>query len=163
MPCSISLLLVTFSSTGFVLTWLSTLDITLLLNTLLYVCRSFMDYLKAVVFFYSYWFTLIIVFVTGTARISLFCMGYLLGCFICLWYGEDMLIKPINKLVHMWAVYMFHLVVQSVSVSLIRTMVSFTALNVIPAAVSGWVCLSVIDSHNGIITALNVIPAAVSG
>jgi len=42
-----------------------------------------------------------IVLITGTARISLFCMGYILACFIFLWFGEDMLLKPIRKLLKM--------------------------------------------------------------
>ena len=43
-----------------------------------------------------------IVLITGTARISLFCMGYILACFIFLWFGEDMLLKPVRKLLSMW-------------------------------------------------------------
>ena len=43
-----------------------------------------------------------IVLITGTARISLFCMGYILACFVFLWFGEDMLLKPIRKLLRMW-------------------------------------------------------------
>lgn len=66
------------------------------------ICRSYLDYIKAGVFFYSFWFTLMIVLITGTARISLFCMGYILACFIFLWFGEDMLLKPVRKLLSMW-------------------------------------------------------------
>jgi len=64
--------------------------------------RSYLDYIKSGVFFYSFWFTLMIVLITGTARISLFCMGYILACFVFLWFGEDMLLKPIRKLLRMW-------------------------------------------------------------
>jgi len=64
--------------------------------------RSYLDYIKAGVFFYSFWITLMIVLITGTARISLFCMGYILACFIFLWFGEDMLLKPVRKLLSMW-------------------------------------------------------------
>ena len=58
--------------------------------------------MKTGIFFYSFWFTLMIVLITGTARISLFCMGYILACFIFLWFGEDMLLKPVRKLLSMW-------------------------------------------------------------
>jgi len=64
--------------------------------------RSYLDYIKSGVFFYSFWITLMIVLITGTARISLFCMGYILACFIFLWFGEDMLLRPIRKLLSMW-------------------------------------------------------------
>jgi len=64
--------------------------------------RSYLDYIKSGVFFYSFWITLMIVLITGTARISLFCMGYILACFIFLWFGEDMLLKPVRKLLSMW-------------------------------------------------------------
>jgi len=53
---------------------------------------------KIVVFYFSFWITLFIVFVTGTARISLFCMGYLIGCFLILWFGQDLLLKPVRSL-----------------------------------------------------------------
>jgi len=53
---------------------------------------------KIVVFYFSFWITLLIVFITGTSRISLFCMGYLSGCFLILWFGRDLLLKPIRSL-----------------------------------------------------------------
>ena len=63
---------------------------------------SYLDYIKTGGFFYSFWVTLMIVLITGTARISLFCMGYILACFIFLWLGEDMILKPVRKLLSMW-------------------------------------------------------------
>ncbi|ESO01036.1 hypothetical protein HELRODRAFT_192356 [Helobdella robusta] len=63
---------------------------------------SYLDYIKTVLFFYSFWVTLMVVFISGMSRISLFCLGYLVGCFVFLWFGEGMLLKPLKKLTNMW-------------------------------------------------------------
>ena len=48
-----------------------------------------------------YWVTLVIVFIAGTSRISLFCMGYLVGCFFFLWFGQELLVKPLKNLLRL--------------------------------------------------------------
>lgn len=65
---------------------------------------SYLDYLKTGVFMYLFWLTLVIVFIAGTTRISLFCMGYLMGVFFFLWFGQEMLIKPLRKLLRLWGI-----------------------------------------------------------
>ena len=62
---------------------------------------SYLEYVKTGVFQYMFWVTLVIVFMAGTIRISLFCMGYLMGVFFFLWFGQEMLIKPLGKLLRL--------------------------------------------------------------
>uniref|UniRef100_A0A8C1BZ18 Piezo-type mechanosensitive ion channel component n=1 Tax=Cyprinus carpio carpio TaxID=630221 RepID=A0A8C1BZ18_CYPCA len=65
-------------------------------------CRSYLDMLKVIMFSYLFWFVLTIIFITGTTRISIFCMGYLVACFYFLLFGGDLLLKPIKKLLRYW-------------------------------------------------------------
>ncbi|XP_028282873.1 piezo-type mechanosensitive ion channel component 2 isoform X3 [Parambassis ranga] len=65
-------------------------------------CRSYLDMLKVIMFSYLFWFVLTIIFITGTTRISVFCMGYLVACFYFLLFGGKLLLKPIKKILHYW-------------------------------------------------------------
>uniref|UniRef100_A0A672M562 Piezo-type mechanosensitive ion channel component 2-like n=1 Tax=Sinocyclocheilus grahami TaxID=75366 RepID=A0A672M562_SINGR len=65
-------------------------------------CRSYLDMLKVIVFSYLFWFVLTIIFITGTTRISIFCMGYLVACFYFLIFGGELLLKPIKSILHYW-------------------------------------------------------------
>uniref|UniRef100_A0A668A6K7 Piezo type mechanosensitive ion channel component 2 n=1 Tax=Myripristis murdjan TaxID=586833 RepID=A0A668A6K7_9TELE len=65
-------------------------------------CRSYLDMLKVIMFSYLFWFVLTIIFFTGTTRISVFCMGYLVACFYFLLFGGELLLKPIKKILHYW-------------------------------------------------------------
>ncbi|XP_056276560.1 piezo-type mechanosensitive ion channel component 2 isoform X2 [Pseudoliparis swirei] len=65
-------------------------------------CRSYLDMLKVIMFSYMFWFVLTIIFITGTTRISIFCMGYLVACFYFLLFGGELLLKPIKKILHYW-------------------------------------------------------------
>uniref|UniRef100_A0AAR2K9M6 Piezo-type mechanosensitive ion channel component n=1 Tax=Pygocentrus nattereri TaxID=42514 RepID=A0AAR2K9M6_PYGNA len=65
-------------------------------------CRSYLDMFKVIVFSYLFWFVLTIIFITGTTRISIFCMGYLVACFYFLLFGGELLLKPIKKILHYW-------------------------------------------------------------
>ncbi|XP_026133958.1 piezo-type mechanosensitive ion channel component 2-like [Carassius auratus] len=65
-------------------------------------CRSYLDMLKVITFSYLFWFVLTVIFITGTTRISIFCMGYLVACFYFLLFGGDLLLKPIKKLIRYW-------------------------------------------------------------
>ncbi|XP_056149372.1 piezo-type mechanosensitive ion channel component 2 [Lampris incognitus] len=65
-------------------------------------CRSYLDMLKVIMFSYMFWFVLTIIFITGTTRISIFCMGYLVACFYFLLFGGQLLLKPIKKILHYW-------------------------------------------------------------
>ncbi|XP_041103693.1 piezo-type mechanosensitive ion channel component 2-like [Polyodon spathula] len=65
-------------------------------------CRSYLDMLKVTMFSYLFWFVLTIIFITGTTRISIFCMGYLVACFYFLLFGGGLLLKPIKVILHFW-------------------------------------------------------------
>uniref|UniRef100_H3B3G1 Piezo type mechanosensitive ion channel component 2 n=1 Tax=Latimeria chalumnae TaxID=7897 RepID=H3B3G1_LATCH len=65
-------------------------------------CRSYLDMLKVIMFSYLFWFVLTIIFITGTTRISIFCMGYLVACFYFLLFGGNLLLKPIKSILLYW-------------------------------------------------------------
>uniref|UniRef100_A0A8C8RQL3 Piezo type mechanosensitive ion channel component 1 n=1 Tax=Pelusios castaneus TaxID=367368 RepID=A0A8C8RQL3_9SAUR len=65
-------------------------------------CRSYLDMLKVVVFRYLFWFVLVVVFITGATRISIFGLGYLLACFSLLLFGTAMLRKPAKARLVLW-------------------------------------------------------------
>lgn len=64
--------------------------------------RSYLDMLKVIMFSYLFWFVLTIIFITGTTRISIFCMGYLVACFYFLLFGGELLLKPIKTILRYW-------------------------------------------------------------
>lgn len=45
--------------------------------------------LKVAVFRYFFWLVLVVVFITGATRISVFGLGYLLACFYLLLFGTS--------------------------------------------------------------------------
>ncbi|XP_061522400.1 piezo-type mechanosensitive ion channel component 2-like isoform X7 [Phycodurus eques] len=66
------------------------------------LCRSYLDMMKIIIFSYMFWFVLTIIFITGTTRISIFCMGYLVACFYFLLVGGDLLLKPVSSILVYW-------------------------------------------------------------
>ncbi|XP_077481058.1 piezo-type mechanosensitive ion channel component 2-like [Stigmatopora argus] len=66
------------------------------------LCRSYLDMMKIIIFSYMFWFVLTIIFITGTTRISIFCMGYLVACFYFLLVGGDLLLKPVPSILLYW-------------------------------------------------------------
>ncbi|XP_063768773.1 piezo-type mechanosensitive ion channel component 2-like isoform X2 [Eleginops maclovinus] len=66
------------------------------------LCRSYLDMIKMIIFSYMFWFVLTIIFITGTTRISIFCMGYLVACFYFLLVGGDLLLKPVDSILRYW-------------------------------------------------------------
>ncbi|XP_069033644.1 piezo-type mechanosensitive ion channel component 2-like [Embiotoca jacksoni] len=66
------------------------------------LCRSYLDMMKVIIFSYMFWFVLTIIFITGTTRISIFCMGYLVACFYFLLVGGDLLLKPVKSILLYW-------------------------------------------------------------
>ncbi|XP_041670121.1 piezo-type mechanosensitive ion channel component 2-like [Cheilinus undulatus] len=66
------------------------------------MCRSYLDMMKVIIFSYMFWFVLTIIFITGTTRISIFCMGYLVACFYFLLVGGDLLLKPARSILLYW-------------------------------------------------------------
>jgi piezo-type mechanosensitive ion channel component 1/2 len=64
--------------------------------------RSLLDNLKRGVLRHFYWFTLIVVLVTGVNRNNLFSLGYLVGAFFFLHHGNDLYLLPVRKIRHWW-------------------------------------------------------------
>ncbi|XP_007477361.1 piezo-type mechanosensitive ion channel component 1 isoform X1 [Monodelphis domestica] len=65
-------------------------------------CRSYLDILKVAVFRYLFWFVLVVVFITGATRISIFGLGYLLACFYLLLFGTTLLQKSTKAQLVLW-------------------------------------------------------------
>lgn len=65
-------------------------------------CRSYLDMLKVAVFRYLFWLVLVVVFVTGATRISVFGLGYLLACFYLLLFGTALLQKDTQARLVLW-------------------------------------------------------------
>ncbi|GCB64354.1 hypothetical protein scyTo_0013328, partial [Scyliorhinus torazame] len=63
---------------------------------------SYLDMLKVVVFSYLFWFVLCLIFITGTIRINIFCMGYLVACFYFMLFGGQLLLKPVKVVLRHW-------------------------------------------------------------
>lgn len=71
---------------------------------LLFVCafRSFLDMLKLFVFSYFFWMVLCLIFITGTTRINIFCLGYLVACFYFMLFGGTLLLQPVQYVLRLW-------------------------------------------------------------
>nr|XP_025041544.1 piezo-type mechanosensitive ion channel component 2-like [Pelodiscus sinensis] len=65
-------------------------------------CRSYLDMAKVVVFSYHFWFVLCLIFITGTTRINIFCLGYLMACFYFMLFGSSLLLKPVKNILRLW-------------------------------------------------------------
>ncbi|XP_053696010.1 piezo-type mechanosensitive ion channel component isoform X3 [Sabethes cyaneus] len=64
--------------------------------------RNWLDIVKRGVFLVFFWFTLAIVFLTGSSRVTLFSIGYLIGSFTFLWQGTDFYLRPIKGIIKAW-------------------------------------------------------------
>ncbi|XP_049867605.1 piezo-type mechanosensitive ion channel component [Pectinophora gossypiella] len=64
---------------------------------------TWLDVLKRMVFLGMLWVTLAIMFMTGTNRVNLFSMGYLIGSFIFLWQGTDFYLLPKDAILQWWS------------------------------------------------------------
>ncbi|KAI2649318.1 Piezo-type mechanosensitive ion channel component 2 [Labeo rohita] len=95
-------------------------------------CRSYLDMLKVIMFSYLFWFVLTIIFITGTTRISIFCMGYLVACFYFLIFGGELLLKPIKSILHYWD----FLIAYNVFVISMKNILSIAACGYIKALVA---------------------------
>ncbi|KAG9474475.1 hypothetical protein GDO78_004665 [Eleutherodactylus coqui] len=66
------------------------------------LCTSYLDMAKVVVFSYHFWFVLCLIFITGTTRINILCMGYLMACFHFMLFGGSLLLKPVRHVLKLW-------------------------------------------------------------
>uniref|UniRef100_A0A670I236 Uncharacterized protein n=1 Tax=Podarcis muralis TaxID=64176 RepID=A0A670I236_PODMU len=65
-------------------------------------CRSYLDLVKVILFRYHFWFVLCLIFMTGTTRINIFCVGYLLACFYFMRFGQSLQLKPVKDILRLW-------------------------------------------------------------
>uniref|UniRef100_A0A670YYB1 Piezo type mechanosensitive ion channel component 1 (Er blood group) n=1 Tax=Pseudonaja textilis TaxID=8673 RepID=A0A670YYB1_PSETE len=65
-------------------------------------CRSYLDMAKVCVFRYLFWFVLVVVFVAGANRISIFGLGYLMACFYLLLFGTTLLRWSLRARLILW-------------------------------------------------------------
>ncbi|XP_053571976.1 piezo-type mechanosensitive ion channel component 2-like [Bombina bombina] len=65
-------------------------------------CCSYLDMAKVVVFSFHFWFVLCLIFITGTTRINILCMGYLMACFHFMLFGGSLLLKPVKHMLKLW-------------------------------------------------------------
>ncbi|XP_078509091.1 piezo-type mechanosensitive ion channel component 2-like [Lissotriton helveticus] len=65
-------------------------------------CRSYLDMAKVVVFSFHFWFVLCLIFITGTTRINILCMGYLMACFYFMLFGGNLLLKTVKHILKFW-------------------------------------------------------------
>ncbi|XP_022834650.1 piezo-type mechanosensitive ion channel component isoform X2 [Spodoptera litura] len=79
---------------------------------------TWLDVVKRMVFLGMLWVTLAIMFMTGTNRVNLFSMGYLIGSFIFLWQGTDFYLRPKDAILKWWS----WLVRYNVSVVVVKTL-----------------------------------------
>lgn len=97
--------------------------------------RSYLDMLKVAVFRYLFWLVLVVVFITGATRISVFGLGYLLACFYLLLFGTTLLQKGTRPRLVLWDC----LILYNVTVIISKNMLSVSPPT-IPAS-EAWLTL----------------------
>uniref|UniRef100_A0A669F886 Uncharacterized protein n=1 Tax=Oreochromis niloticus TaxID=8128 RepID=A0A669F886_ORENI len=65
-------------------------------------CRCYLDMVKVFVFSYFFWLVLCLIFITGTTRINIFCLGYLVACFYFMLFGGSVLMRPVRYILRLW-------------------------------------------------------------
>lgn len=63
---------------------------------------KWLDILKCIVYFSSFWVTLTIVLITGTNNVSAYSLGYLISSFLFCYVGTNFYMKPIPKILQWW-------------------------------------------------------------
>lgn len=95
--------------------------------------------LKVLVFRYFFWFVLSVVFITGASRISVFGLGYLLGCFFFLLFGTQLLVKRSRTRLILWDCLIIYNVAVIISKSVLS--VSVTLFHAPPPPDSSLMCV----------------------
>lgn len=63
---------------------------------------NWLDILKSIVYFSSFWVTLSVVLLTGTNNVSAFSLGYLISSFLFCYIGTNFYMKPIRSILQWW-------------------------------------------------------------
>lgn len=80
---------------------------------------------KVLVFRHFFWFVLSVVFITGSTRISVFGLGYLLACFFFLLFGTQLLGKPSRTRLNLWDCLIIYNVAVIISKNLLSVSITF--------------------------------------
>ncbi|XP_067854151.1 piezo-type mechanosensitive ion channel component 1 isoform X4 [Heptranchias perlo] len=86
-------------------------------------CRCYLDMIKVAVFHYLFWLVSAVIFATGSTRISVFGLGYLLASFYLLLFGRRLLLKPATSRLNFWDC----LIMYNVAVIISKNMLSLLA------------------------------------
>ncbi|XP_039619198.1 piezo-type mechanosensitive ion channel component 1 isoform X3 [Polypterus senegalus] len=97
-------------------------------------CRCYLDMMKVVVFRHLFWFVLAVVFVTGSTRISVFGLGYLMACFYFLLFGNNLLLKSAKARLRLWDC----LIMYNVAVIISKNMLSLLSCVFVEQMQSGF-------------------------
>lgn len=54
------------------------------------------------IFKYFFWLALCLIYVTATARINIFCVGYFVACFYFMHFGQSLHLKPLRDILRPW-------------------------------------------------------------
>lgn len=64
--------------------------------------RNWLDILKCIVYYSSFWVTLSVVLLTGCSNVSAFSLGYLMSSFLLCYIGTNFYKKPIISILRWW-------------------------------------------------------------
>ncbi|KAL8179555.1 UNVERIFIED_CONTAM: hypothetical protein K2H54_068338 [Gekko kuhli] len=96
------------------------------------LCRSYLDLVKVIVFKYLFWFVLCLIFMTGTARVNIFCVGYLASCFYFMLFGRNLLLKPVRHILRLWDYLIAYTALVIATKNLFSVCVGLTRLSSLP-------------------------------
>lgn len=79
---------------------------------------NWLDIIKSIVYFSSFWVTLSVVLLTGTNTVSAFSLGYLISSFLFCYIGTNFYMKSIDSILRWWnsliAYNMFVIITKSI-------------------------------------------------
>lgn len=63
---------------------------------------NWIDIIKCIVYYSSFWVTLAVVLLTGTIKINVYSLGYLMASFLFCYIGTNFYMKPIRSIIEWW-------------------------------------------------------------
>lgn len=98
--------------------------------------RNYLDILKSIVFVLFFWVALAITFLTGTSRVNILSVGYIVGAFVFLWQGTDFYLRPIHVIIQWWN----YLIAYNVTVVVIKSVIQFVGCLLLNLEIAKSVC-----------------------